>query len=467
MKPESADLVDNPFIKKINRSWEVEPPKSLEKSISPPRVASRRRASRDNDTVASRQVSLTDKDQSRIAEGPDKDGQRPNASTGPLRPAAVEAGEVKIRDHLEYFSTHLAAHVKPEFPLSRAVLSISDFVDLYRRNQNPQGHHFVVHQHDHPLAGTHYDLRLQFSETSSISLACMYGLPGNVNSKRLNRNATETRVHNVWNHLIETSSHSTGSLLIWDTGEYEVLPYRSKRNPDLDPDTASSDSNGDAPTGSDIPLTEPEKLFAAFKNRKIKLRLHGTKLPRNYTLSLRLSKADDQHKQPKKPLRKRRRKITPSASKTKPLDETPPSSDAEGRNSPVPMEEHSLVPPQPQKSDPASTALERELQEQEDEQVRRTNAYPGATNSIHSIHQRRWFLSMDRPASGFYPASRHPMRWARRRDTGGEMLGFEPFVVSGRDGETSVVTGRTADEVMADDGVVGYVGRKGWRAVTE
>ena len=26
----------------------------------------------------------------------------------------------------------------------------------------------------------------------------MYGLPGDPNSRRLNRNATETRVHNLW-----------------------------------------------------------------------------------------------------------------------------------------------------------------------------------------------------------------------------------------------------------------------------
>jgi len=50
----------------------------------------------------------------------------------------------------------------------------------------------------HPVAGVHYDLRLQISQTSSVSWACMYGLPGNPNSRRLNRNATETRVHNVW-----------------------------------------------------------------------------------------------------------------------------------------------------------------------------------------------------------------------------------------------------------------------------
>lgn len=46
-------------------------------------------------------------------------------------------------------------------------------------------------------------------------------------------------------------------------------------------------------------------------------------------------------------------------------------------------------------------------------------------------------------------------------------MGFETFFVRGRDVERSVVTGRTADEVMADEGVEGFVGRKGWRAVLE
>lgn len=56
----------------------------------------------------------------------------------------------------------------------------------------------MVHQHDHPVSGPHYDLRLQFSETSSVSWSVMYGLPGDPNSRRLNRNATETRVHSYW-----------------------------------------------------------------------------------------------------------------------------------------------------------------------------------------------------------------------------------------------------------------------------
>lgn len=122
--------------------------------------------------------------------------------------------------------------------------------------------------------------------------------------------------------------------------------------------------------------------------------------------------------------------------------------------------------------DVSVSALEREIAEQEDEEVRLTNAYPGATNSIGSIHQRRWYLSMDRYASGFRPSRKENRSkggrrmWTRRRE-GERLLGFEPFFVMGRETERSVVTGRTADEVMADGGVRDFVGRKGWRPVTE
>lgn len=112
--------------------------------------------------------------------------------------AAVEAGEATISNHLQYFSTHLSQAIRPLSSEAQPRLSIADFVELYTRNQTPNGHHFVIHQHDHPIAGVHYDLRLQFSESSSISFAIMYGLPGNPNSKRLNRNAMETRVHCLW-----------------------------------------------------------------------------------------------------------------------------------------------------------------------------------------------------------------------------------------------------------------------------
>lgn len=109
--------------------------------------------------------------------------------------AAIEAGQAEVRDHLDYFAKHLAAARRP-CPGPR--LSIDDFRALYTRNEHKHGCHFVVHQHDHPISGVHYDLRLQFSETSSVSFAVPYGLPGNPNSQRPNRMAIETRVHTLW-----------------------------------------------------------------------------------------------------------------------------------------------------------------------------------------------------------------------------------------------------------------------------
>ncbi len=122
--------------------------------------------------------------------------------------------------------------------------------------------------------------------------------------------------------------------------------------------------------------------------------------------------------------------------------------------------------------DVSVSALKREIAEQEDEEVRLTNTYPGATNSIGSIHQRRWYLSMDRYTSGFCPLQTDNRSkcgrkmWTRRRE-GETLLGFEPFFVMGRQTERSVVTGRTAEEVMADEGVRDFVERKGWKPVTE
>jgi hypothetical protein len=113
--------------------------------------------------------------------------------------ASIEAGEVEVTDHLGIFSTKLSQHTRPpniSQPTPR--LKIDDYADLYRRNSHPTGRHFVIHQHDHPIAGPHYDLRLQFSETSSVSWSIMYGLPGDPNSEKLNRNATETRIHCLW-----------------------------------------------------------------------------------------------------------------------------------------------------------------------------------------------------------------------------------------------------------------------------
>lgn len=195
--------------------------------------------------------------------------------------------------------------------------------------------------------------------------------------------------------------------------------------------------------------------------RKIRIRLHGTRLPPGYTLSIRLLTSENRHEQPAKPSRKRRRKASPD----RPLaQETPPTTDLD--------DDEEVPDARPKSMEVSVSALEREIAEQEDEEVRLTNAYPGATNTIGSIHQRRWYLSMDRYASGFCPLrtdnrSKGGTRvWTRRRE-GEILLGFEPFFVMGRELERGVVTGRTADEVMADSGVLEFVGRKGWRPVTE
>lgn len=112
--------------------------------------------------------------------------------------ATIEAGQVQVTDHLGVISERLKECIHPSGLQPAPRLPMHEWSGLYRRNNHPEGRHFVIHQHDHPIAGPHYDLRLQFSETSSVSWSIMYGLPGNPNSERLNRNATETRVHCLW-----------------------------------------------------------------------------------------------------------------------------------------------------------------------------------------------------------------------------------------------------------------------------
>ena len=155
--------------------------------------------------------------------------------------------------------------------------------------------------------------------------------------------------------------------------------------------------------------------------------------------------------------------------------------------------------------------------EEEEEAIRLSNAYTGATNSIHSIYQRRWYLSLDRAGSGFEARGVGEGRrwWVRKgtnegrngkggtgeertgeertgeertgeertgeertgeertgeertgeERTGEERTGEEGFIVRGPTVERSVATGRRAVEVMRDEGVgEGWVGRAGWRAV--
>jgi hypothetical protein len=268
--------------------------------------------------------------------------------------------------------------------------------------------------------------------------------------------AIETRVHNLWNNLIESASHATGSLLIWDTGEYEVLPYREQvaaRTTDDELSDADTDVEANTQTNS-------EKLFAGFQERHLRLRLHGTRLPQGYTISLRLPSVNDRNTQPVKPRRKRRR-LDPS----KVSRRAPQSTDSESESEAVTTDtvEGETRRPEGDDSNAGTEAEEAALAsevEDEDAAIRSNNAYTGSTNTIGSIHQRHWFLTLDRVNTGFHKARNGP-------DRGRWIGGSESFIVRGREVERSVVSGRSADEVMADADIKAFQGRKMWRPITE
>ena len=315
----------------------------------------------------------------------------------------------------------------------------------------------------------HYDLRLQFSESSTISFAIPYGLPGNANSLRPNRLAIETRVHNLWvglapirnfwlhvpsvsklltrptqNNLIESASHATGSLLIWDTGEYEILPRPRKSGRMTDEEMSDADDEHARTT-----LSHSERLSKAFQSRHIHIRLHGSRLPSGYTIALRRS-ADDKIKPGSgRPTRKRRR-----------ADPTEAASLAKRRAAPITDSETEEDNAEPASVDSTDVDIALASEDEEDATIRANNAYTGATNSIGSVHQRHWFLTLDRRYSGFHKA--------RSGAEDGRWIGpWEPFYVRGREVERSVVTGRLAEDVMEDEGIQKFVGRKMWRPILE
>lgn len=154
------DFISNPFIKKRNLDWVINEP-----SVTTP-----------------------------------KSSTSQHHVTPPRQPtsSAIESGELEIDDHATHFGQLLSKYVSTP-STTPPLLSIPSYLSLYETNVGSRhGAHFVIHQHDHPIAGTHYDLRLQINETSSASWAIMYGLPGDPNSIRLTRNATETRIHCLW-----------------------------------------------------------------------------------------------------------------------------------------------------------------------------------------------------------------------------------------------------------------------------
>ncbi|KAL0935126.1 uncharacterized protein CTRU02_209717 [Colletotrichum truncatum] len=432
-RPRSPELISNPFIKKCNLEWSLDIPSHPQ------------------------------------ADEEQKDDEE--AGGGPSLSAALESGAATHRDPAAHFFAHLAGAALEPYPKDTPRLPPAEFRHLFERSVgSDRGAHFVVHQHDHPVAGTHYDLRLQVNGASSVSWAVMYGLPGDPNSKRLNRNATETRVHCLWNHVVETGSAETGSLVIWDCGTYEVLPRVRPGvvDPDSGGEEAEEEEREDENEG-----TEQEKLARAFRERKIRVRLRGWRLPRDYVLNLRLTKGEDAEGRRKsaralgKPRRRRRRggigeKAAAAAVET--------SSDDDDEEEEQRLGETDVVPePGGGEGEKGLTEMERELRELEDEEVRRTNAYKGAENSVGSMYQRRWYLSLDREGSGFVKGRRG---WVRDRekkeeeedDGGSGRLRF-PFYVKGPEVERSVITGRLGEEVLRDEGVVGFVKRRGWKPV--
>lgn len=315
-------------------------------------------------------------------------------------------------------------------------------------------------------------------------------LPGDPNSRGragratgagMLRNATETRVHCLWNHLVETAGSQTGSLLVWDTGSYEVLPPRRSKYAPVDSQEGKSDDDHDGKRDRWGKLTQQERLAAAFSTRKIRLRLNGSKLPNGYAVNLRLTKDEDAAGRAKaaRPGRQRKRNERKTPSKKAP--ET--SSDGEDDSDPDRRSGRGLEEEEEEYNDGSAAAskkdlegiseMERELRELEDAEVRRTNAYPGAVNTIGSVHQRKWFMSLDREACGFVRTKKEGRVWWERRESVQDGHGNDqgqgrlqwPFYVRGPDHERSIVTGRLGREVLGDEGVVGYVGRKGWRPI--
>ncbi|KOS42226.1 hypothetical protein ACN38_g6876 [Penicillium nordicum] len=213
------------------------------------------------------------------------------------------------------------------------------------------------------------------------------------------------------------------------------------------------------------PISDSAKLREAFQNRKIRLRLHGTRLPKDYTIILRMDKTTDFAR----PIRhgpKRRRQSRPR------VPQAPLTSDS-GSPSPPSSKQNLRVDPTPQRcqseSQNSPTKAHVDDTYTADMEIQINNAYPGSSNTIGSIHQRRWYLSLDRESSGFEPtvnAGELKEKGRKKRWTPKLVgQGFEPFYVHGPDSERSVITGRLGRDVLDDEAVEEFVPRRGWRPV--
>lgn len=224
------------------------------------------------------------------------------------------------------------------------------------------------------------------------------------------------------------------------------MPYKESRTRYTDDELSDG-----RPTNSFERLSQNERLFRSFQRKRIRLRLHGTHLPPNYTISMWLPSANDRTRQPKRPKRKRRRVDPAVLARWKAMVS---SSDDDIEEEPGTEESSNAA--LNDEDEAAGAASDHD----EDATIRANNAYPGAVNTIGSIHQRNWILTLDKKNSGFRKARSGPNqgRWVGNSD---------PFFVRGRDYERSIVTGRSADDVMDDESVEKFVGRKMWRPIIE
>lgn len=372
-----------------------------------------------------------------------------------------------------YFSTqpkqHILIRAEPSSVLTRRLVSFGASKPSLKCGDSTQ------------RANVLFDKRRGAFVISSYFTDQEDSLPGHPNSRGRTgratgagvlRNATETRVHCLWNHLVETAGSHTGSLLVWDTGSYEVLlPRRSKYAP-ADSQEEGSDGGEQDRWGQ---LTQQEKLAAAFSLRKIRLRLNGSKLPQGYAVNLHLTKNEDaagraKAVRPPGTRKGRRRKAPPKKAPetSSDSDDSGPDRRAGGEDG---EEEYNDGSTSASKDVEGMSEMERELRELEDAEVSRTNAYPGAVNTIGSMYQRKWFLSLDREECGFVKTKKDRRVWWERQeedeqgnDQGQGRLQW-PFYVRGPGHERSIVTGRLGAEILRDEGVVGYVERKGWRPI--
>lgn len=176
------------------------------------------------------------------------------------------------------------------------------------------------------------------------------------------------------------------------------------------------------------------------------------------------------------PRTKRRRARTTQARPAEPESTSPDSDDCDGNRQDSANDE-----PQVKTGNDDTSSLNearRKQEEEEDARVRLTNAHLGASNTIGSVYQRRWYLSLDRRACGFTERKRRGRSvWEKlpsselspdfqeaKSEESSCRLSF-PFYVRGPRFEQSVVTGRLGEEVLRDEGVTTFVPRKGWTPV--